>query len=106
MKKILAVILCLLITCTAFACLAFAEGETTTKDPYETAIPQVITNIAGGNSADHQQDLYNGFKFMRIVTENLTRFVQDAAKAFDRLAEWLKTFTVESLFGNLAGIIK
>ena len=106
MKKILAVVLCLLIACTAFACLAFAEDETTTADPYETAIPQVITNIAGGNSADHQQDLYNGFKFLRVATEKLTEWVKQAAQAFDRVAEWLRTFTVDGLFGKFSSVIK
>ena len=98
MKKVLAILLCLLFACTAFACLVAAESEAPTKDPYETDIPQVITNIAGGNSADHQEDLHTGLKFMRIVTENLTRFVKDLAKAFDDFIDRVHSFTVENVF--------
>ena len=106
MKKILAVVLCLIVACTAFACLVSAEAEQPTQDPYETDIPQVITNIAGGNSADHQEDLHTGFKFLRIVTENLTRFVKDLAKAFDDFIDRVQSFTTENILGGIASIFK
>lgn len=105
MKKIIAVVLCLLVACTAFACLVSAENEPT-KDPYETDIPQVITNIAGGQSADHQKELGDGLKFFRILTENLTKFAQDLAAAFDRTVERLKAFNVNNLFSSIVGIFK
>ena len=108
MKKLLALALSLLIACTAFACLvsATAADETTTKDPYETDIPQVITNIAGGHSADHQEDLHNGLKFFRILTENLTNFFKDIADAFDHFIDRWKAFSVDGLFNRLSGTIK
>ena len=106
MKKILAVVLSLLVICTAFACLASAADDSTTKDPYETDIPQVITNIAGGNSADHQEDLHTGFKFLRIVTENLTKFAQDVADAFDRFVERVKLFNASNLFSGITNLFK
>ena len=99
MKKLLALALSLLIACTAFACLvsATAADETTTKDPYETDIPQVITNIAGGHSADHQEELHNGLKFFRDLTEKLMNFFQSIADAFDRAVDQWRTFT-QSIF--------
>ena len=101
MKKLIAVVLCLLVACTAFAGLVAAENEPTTKDPYETDIEQVITNIAGGQSADHQKELGDGLKFFRILTENMLKFAKDAAAAFDRTVEWLRNFDIASLFANL-----
>jgi hypothetical protein len=101
MKKIIALVLCVLVACTAFACLVSAENEGTTKDPYETDIPQVITNIAGGHSADHQKELGDGLKFFRILTENLLRFAKDAAAAFDRTVERIRNFNVRDFFTGL-----
>ena len=101
MKKIIALVLCFLVACTAFACLVSAEGEGTTKDPYETDIPQVITNIAGGHSADHQKELGDGLRFFRVMTEKLMDFVQSCADAFDRAVEWIKNFSVANLFSGL-----
>ncbi len=101
MKKFVAVVLCFLVACTAFACLVSAENEGTTKDPYETDIPQVITNIAGGHSADHQKELGDGLKFFRILTENLLRFAKDAAAAFDRTVERIRNFNVRDFFTGL-----
>jgi len=106
MKKIIALVLCVLVACTAFACLVSAENEQPTKDPYETDIPQVITNIAGGQSADHQKELGDGLKFFRILTENLTKFAQDLADAFDRMIDRLKAFNVNDLFSNIVGAFK
>jgi hypothetical protein len=101
MKKIIAIVLCFLVACTAFACLVSAESEEPTKDPYETDIPQVITNIAGGHSADHQKELGDGLKFFRILTENMLKFAKDAAAAFDRTVEWLRSFNITDLFAKL-----
>lgn len=101
MKKIIAIVLCFLVACTAFACLVSAEGEEPTKDPYETDIAQVITNIAGGHSADHQKELGDGLKFFRILTENMLKFAQDCAAAFDRTVDWLQSFSLSNLFSGL-----
>ena len=101
MKKLIAVVLSLLVVCTAFAFLVSAADEGTTKDPFETDIPQVITNIAGGHSADHQKELGDGLKFFRILTENMLKFAKDAAAAFDRTVEWLRSFNITDLFAKL-----
>jgi len=106
MKKLLAVVLSLLVICTAFACLVSAADEGTTKDPYETDIPQVITNIAGDHAADHQKELGDGLKFFRIIFENLSSFAKNLAEAFDHFIDRVKSFTTEGVFDRLADMFK
>lgn len=106
MKKLLAIVLCILVACTAFVCFVAAENEQPTKDPYETDIPQVITNIAGGNSANYQEELHTGLKFMRIVTENLTRFAKDLAQAFDEFIDRVQSYTTENILKGIASLFK
>ena len=106
MKKLIAVLLSLLVFCTAFACLVSAADADTTKDPYETDIPQVITNVFGDYAADHQQELGNGLKFFRILTENLTNFAKNIAEAFDKFIDRVRTFTTEGVFDRLADTFK
>lgn len=106
MKKLIAVILSLLVICTAFACLVSAADEGTTKDPYETDIPQVITNVFGDYAADHQKELGDGLKFFRIITENLTNFAKNLAEAFDNFIERIKSFSTDGLFDRLADMFK
>ena len=108
MKKLIAVMLCLLVACTTFACLVSAEAEVveTSKDPYEGEIPQVVTNLIGQYSADHTGELHSGLTFLRVLTEKMTKFVQDIARAFDQLAERLKGFRAENLLSNVKGIFQ
>ena len=106
MKKLIAVLLSLLVVCTAFACLVSAADEGTTKDPYETDIPQVITNIAGDHAADHPKKLGDGLKLFRILTEHLTNFAKNIAEAFDKFIDRVRTFTTEGVFDRLADMFK
>jgi len=106
MKKLIAVILSLLVICTAFACLVSAADEGTTKDPYETDIPQVITNVFGDYAADHRQELGNGLKFFRIIFENLSNFAKDLAEAFDNFIDRVKSFSTDGWMNRLPDLFK
>ena len=108
MKKIIAVMLCLLIACMTFACLVSAEVEVveSSRDPYEGEIPQVVTNLIGQYSADHTDELHSGLTFLRALTEKMTKLAQDIARAFDQLAERLKGFRAENLLSNVRGIFQ
>ena len=102
MKKLIAVVLSLLVVCTAFAFLVSAADEGTTKDPFETDIPQVITNIA----ADHQKELGDGLKFFRTLFEKLTDITRKIADAFDKLVDALKNFSPDNLFDRITDMFK
>ncbi|MBQ4207959.1 MAG: hypothetical protein II621_06615 [Clostridia bacterium] len=106
MKKLIAVVLSLLVVCTAFAFLVSAADEGTTKDPFETDIPQVITNIAGDHAADHQKELGDGLKFFRTLFEKLTDITRKIADAFDKLVDALKNFSPDNLFDRITDMFK
>ncbi len=106
MKKLIAVLLSLLVFCTAFACLVSAADADTTKDPYETDIPQVITNVFGDYAADHQQELGNGLKFFRIIFENLSNFAKNLADAFDNFIDRVKSFSTDGWMNRLSDMFK
>ena len=97
MKKIIAIVLGLLVACVSFACLVSAEGEQPTADPYDHDIPQIVTDLMGHPDKTYNDEIHDGFKFFRILTENLSKFFQDIARAFDNFIDRVHAFRVDNL---------
>ena len=110
MKKLLAVLLSLLVVCTAFSCCVFASAaDGTAKNADDDSISQLITDVAGNFDIDAEQNrenLHNGFKFFRILLENMNNFFRDIAEAFDRFADRWRDFNAKDLFGSLSDTFK
>ena len=53
--------------------------------------------------ADNREELHNGLKFFRILTENLTNFFKDIADAFDHFVDRWKAFSVDNLWERVKG---
>lgn len=106
MKKLIAIVLCLLVACTTLVCLVSAEGEGTTKDPYDHDIPQVITDIMGQPERTYNDEIHDGFKFFRIITENLSRFAQDIARAFDNFIDRVHSFSKNNVVDSLRNMFR
>lgn len=106
MKKLIAVLLSILVVCTAFTCFAGAADDSTVKDSTERGIEDLITNILDGHQGDHREEAGNGLKFFRIIFENLTNFAKNLAEAFDKFVERVKSFSTENVFDRLADMFK